>query len=974
MTSIQTSPSASKVLEGLNGRQREAVTQVAGPLLVIAGPGSGKTHTLVRRTLYLIEQNLAKPEEVVLCTFTEKAALELRDRVRNEAAKLGISTDMSGLIVGTIHGIANDFLDKYRHKTPLGNNFTVLDDLTKSLFMNENFDTLVDGFVSDSDSSGRERYFNEKWSTKWTTIKGLQDYFSRIAEELLDVSKLKQSENELVAQIAESYERYQALLLEQNTVDFEHLQVFFYQLLSDTTEGQQVLDAVKYVMVDEYQDTNFVQEQLVLKLASATNNICVVGDEDQSLYRFRGATVRNILEFPTRVEACREVILNVNYRSHQKIVKAYDDYMKSHNWEDPNGRRFRFDKTIVADPDGVFPDYPAVVRISGTSKNDEAQRLADFVKHLLDHGIVKDASQVALLLRSVKTEHSLPYIDALRDRGIKSFCPRARGFFDLGEIRLAVGVLAIILEYIGANRSPNPRGALLELDEYVDECLVELGSIVDANPGLGPLIQRFKSEIADLKPGVTLDRRVADYIYEFLAVSPFREMVGDANQSRTLATLSQLLVTFQQYYGFTVITSKNLVALRRSLFSSFLRLLHESGINEWEDPDQAFPKDHVPIMTIHQAKGLEFPVTVVGSLNVSTSSKKELDRNLGEFYNRPVFEPEAMITGFDRMRLHYVAYSRAEKILVLTADTSVGTPVQPWHKPIWDQAKDWDAASERQVETQSWDAHVKLPPKKPYSFTGDLKAYETCPRQYQLYRLFEFEPSRAVLIAFGLLVHQTIEDIHRLALEGRGSEVNAKYITDQFEFNYRHLMARATRKMAQEQKVAALDHVMRYWDQNQAEIARVQETEVDVSLEKDDYILHGAIDLVLGDTGTLEVLDFKAQTRPADDDSEVIRTYYKQLCIYAHILEQRKGITPSKLHIYWTGELEKSRALMTFDYRREDVEEAARHFDDVVGDIRAEKFKVVKVPDQKVCNECDFKPYCESIGTIARTRKSKRRP
>jgi len=121
------------------------------------------------------------------------------------------------------------------------------------------------------------------------------------------------------------------------------------------------------------------------------------------------------------------------------------------------------------------------------------------------------------------------------------------------------------------------------------------------------------------------------------------------------------------------------------------------------------------------------------------------------------------------------------------------------------------------------------------------------------------------------------------------------------------------------------------------------------------------------------VLDFKAQNRPSDEDTDLIRTYYKQLCIYAHILEQRKGITPTKLHIYWTGETDKKRALMTFDYRREDVEEAASHFDDVVRDIRAEKFKVVKVPDQKVCNECDFKPYCESVGTIQPTRRKRRR-
>jgi DNA helicase-2/ATP-dependent DNA helicase PcrA len=968
---MSTSPTVeSRVLEGLNVKQREAVTHVDGPLLIIAGPGSGKTHTLVRRTLYIIEQGLARPEEIVLCTFTEKAALELRDRVRNEAAKLGIANDMSGLIVGTIHGIANEFLDKYRDKTPLGNNFAVLDDLTKSLFMNDNFDELVDGFASERDSTGRQKFF-DKWSTKWTTIEGLQGYFSRIAEEMIDLDALKQSENELVAAVAVAYERYKKLLQEKNAVDFEHLQVFFFELLSNTTEGQRVLESVMHVMVDEYQDTNYVQEQLVLKLASKTGNICVVGDEDQSLYRFRGATVRNILEFPTRVKDCHEIILNINYRSHNKIVKAYDDYMKKHQWTDSENRRFRFNKTIIADPEGVFPDYPSVLRVSGESKDEQAENLADFVKHLLDHGIVKDASQVALLLHSVRSDHSSPYIDALRKRGIRTFCPRARAFFDLEEVRLMIGVLATILEYVGENRGENPQGAVRDLDNYVDSCLYELLSACEKNRELQELIRRFNSEVEAMKPGETLDRRVADYVYEFLAVSPFREMVGDANRSRSLATLSKLLVTFQQFYRFTVITSKNLVPLRRSLFPSFLRLLHEGGINEYEDPDQPFPKGHVPIMTIHQSKGLEFPVTVVGSLNTARGSGKEHDKNLGPYYRRPLFEPAELVTGFDRMRLHYVAYSRAEKILVLTADKSA--KIQGWHKPIWDQATDWTPGARKQVDTQSWDAKPKLPPKKPYSFTGDLKAYETCPRQYQLYRLFEFEPSRAVLITFGLLVHQTIEDIHRRTIEGRGAEVTEQYINDRFEFNYRHLMARATRKMAAEQKNAARDHVLDYWRQNQAEIARVQETEVDVSLEKDDYILHGAIDLVLGDTGSLEVLDFKAQTRPGDDKKEMLDSYYKQLCIYAHILEQRKGITPSKLHIYWTGESDKKRALMTFDFRREDVDNAAAHFDQVVGNIRAEKFAVVQAPEEKVCNECDFKPYCESVGTIKPTKRKKRR-
>ena len=118
-------------------------------------------------------------------------------------------------------------------------------------------------------------------------------------------------------------------------------------------------------MVDEYQDTNYVQEQLLLRLAEPQKNICVVGDEDQSLYRFRGATVRNILEFPTHFNKCPSVSLSINYRSHADIVNAYDRWMASWNWTNPNGAlSFRYNKKIVPDPEGKFPDYPAIFSIS----------------------------------------------------------------------------------------------------------------------------------------------------------------------------------------------------------------------------------------------------------------------------------------------------------------------------------------------------------------------------------------------------------------------------------------------------------------------------------------------------------------------------------------------------------------------------------------------------------------------------------
>lgn len=959
----------STLLDGLNDAQRAAATHVDGPLLVIAGPGSGKTHTLVRRALYLIESGQARPEEIVLCTFTDKAALELRDRTRNEASKHGVTADLSGMLIGTIHGIAGQFLEKYRHKTPLGNNFTTLDDLTKKLFMNDIFDEIVEGFSSVPDEDGREKFFG-KWSTKWTTISGLTVYFDRIAEEMISLDELKKDSNVLIAQIAIAYERYRDALIEKNAVDFAHLQVFFHDLLTTTTEGDIVRKSVKHVMVDEYQDTNFIQEQLVTQLASETDNLCVVGDEDQALYRFRGATVRNILEFPQRRPGCKQVVLSTNYRSHDKIVHAYDAYMKAHDWKGSGGVDFRFTKTIVPDPDGVFPDYPSVMRISADSREEEAELLADLIVHLRDHNVIDDLSQVAILLHSVKWDHSGPYIEALQNRGIKTYCPRARAFFELPEVRLAMGAIAVILNYVDGVRSANAQGAVKDLNDYLDECIDLLEDECDRNAPLAAAMRNLNGEIVNLREGQNLDRRVSDYIYELIAVSPFCELLGDVNTARSIATITQLLGTFQQFYGFTVITSRNIEALRRQLFPSFFRLLYEGGINEYEDPDQPFPRGHVSINTIHQTKGLEFPVTIVGSLGPGMPSGKEHDKNLGHYYHRPVFEPTARVTGFDRMRLHYVAFSRAQRLLVLTHNLT--KKMRTDFTPIWGRATPWAGTSSSALRAEAWTDKPKLPPKKPYSFTGDLKVYETCPRQYQMYRVLEFEPSRAVVIMFGLLVHQTIEDIHRMVLEGRGGEVNEDFITERFEFNYRHLVAKATRRMAEAQKAVALSQVMNYWRQNADAIARVQETEVDVSLEKDDYILHGAIDLVLGDDNTLEVLDFKAQVRPPDDDA-MIATYYKQLCIYAHILEERKGITPSKLHIYWTGEPDREKALMSFDFKRADVDGAAAHFESVVRAIQGEQFAVTAAPEPKICDECDFKPYCESVGTIAKSKRGRRR-
>jgi len=943
-------PAIERAFPKLNPAQKEIVGHLDGPLLVIAGPGSGKTFSLALRTLNLLLLERAEPSGIVVCTFTEKAARELRDRISAVARATGYSRDLTALRVGTIHGLCHRLLTEHRHRTVLGNGFQTLDELSRLLFLYEHRDEIL--------GEGATAPFLGRWSSQWTALKKLGLYFDKLTEECVDPDALRASGADFPVALAGAYDRYREALRASNRVDFAHQQRHVHDLLLDPDARARVIAPLRYVMVDEYQDTNYVQEQLLLRLSREGANLAVVGDEDQSLYRFRGATVRNILEFPSRVPGCRQIRLTTNYRSHPAIIEAYNRWMASADWSNRSGAPFRFSKEIRPAPDTPRPDYPPVLAVWGRDEADEARRVADRVASLRSERVIDDLSQVALLLHSVRENHSGRYLRAFEARGLPAYCPRARTYFDNDEVRLVVGAFAVLLGYHGDGRgvvSP----ALQPFSDYVDACLVDLAKACGRSPDLTEALRRLTAEIEGLAEGESLDTRPADYLYRLLALDPFPAFLGNENRARNLAVFSQLLNTFQAFYHFNIVTFGNRQALRFRLFSSFLRLLHEDGLNDWEDPETPFPKRHVQVLTIHQSKGLEFPVVIVGSLNSTISAQKEIDRDLGPFYRRPPFEPEARITAFDRMRLHYVAFTRAEKVLVLTAPA----PPKPHFATIWQGLPQWPHVQKEILAAQAFEYRERIPVKRRYSFTGDLRVYETCPRQYQFFRAWDFTPSRSAVIFFGLLVHQTIEEVHRIVLDGHADELDEARVRGLFDRTHDLLCLQDVRPIGPAARENALGQVLRYVSENRDMMARVIETEIDVSVEKDDYILAGKVDLLLGGGGRFELLDFKTSPRPVGSPA-LLQAYERQLATYAHILEKRHGRKVDRLLLYWTAEPTRTDALMELPNRPGLADEAGRHFDDVVTRIRAHEFGVAKAPEPKICKECDIRPYCVAVGPL----------
>ena len=260
-----------------------------------------------------------------------------------------------------------------------------------------------------------------RWCEPRLVIRHGRKFFERLCDELIAPEELIDSGDPFHAALGRCYDRYRDLLLEEGSADFDHLQRWAAELLEDGRTAGPISAGIGYLICDEYQDTSYAQEHILLRLCRHHGNICVVGDADQGIYRFRGASVRNLLEFPGHFSRCHTVELNVNHRSHPSIVDFYDRWMATAaDWSnpDPQGRPFRHPKSITSHGADRYPDYPAVIRVVGCDAGEEGTQLAELLRFLKRKRVIAEYGQVALLLHSVRGTEAAGYLDALERAGI----------------------------------------------------------------------------------------------------------------------------------------------------------------------------------------------------------------------------------------------------------------------------------------------------------------------------------------------------------------------------------------------------------------------------------------------------------------------------------------------------------------------------------------------------------------------------
>lgn len=609
-----------KQFSHMNNMQQQAVFCTEGPLLILAGAGSGKTTVLVNRIAYILQSELCKPWQILAITFTNKAAGELKERICNAVPEGG-----SDIWAATFHSTCARILRRYGDRIGFTSHFTVYgtDDqkkLVKDILKQLNYDE------------------------KMLPVKRVINEISKAKDKMLTPQEMlkRAGYDNLKQSVAKVYEIYQSRLKTADAMDFDDMlckTVELFQNCPDILEFYQ--NQFKYIMVDEYQDTNKVQYKFVSMLAAKYGNICVVGDDDQSIYKFRGATIENILSFENTFKGAKMIRLEQNYRSTQNILNAANGVISNNTMR--KGKTL-WTENAVGDKIEVH---------TSDSERDEAQFIA---KTILD-GVAdgRKFSDFAILYRMNAQSNSIE--QALSRSGIPHRVIGGRRFYDREEIRDMVAYLQVINNphddvRLGRIINVPKRGIGATTLEKASEIAAGLGESIysvikdaDVYPQLSRAATKLKSFVA-LIDGLMEAERSGDYslaelynlILEHTDYEKYLKTEKDNPDVRieNIEELSSNIIKFEEDYA------------EEASLSNFLEEISlQTDIDNYDAET-----DSSVMMTLHSAKGLEFPVVFIAGLEEGVFPSIATMMNPDELN--------------EERRLAYVGITRAKEKLYIT--------------------------------------------------------------------------------------------------------------------------------------------------------------------------------------------------------------------------------------------------------------------------------------------------------------------
>ena len=988
--------------------QLKAIESDADKLIINAGPGSGKTFVLIERVKYLINQKKVKPESLLIITFTEKAADELRYRLTH-ASGLNID-DIDQMQISTIHSACRVILKDY-----FSSGLEIIDDSDserKSLFIKRNKEEL--GFTGYSTIPNNElkivsRKFDE-YSTFGIDTDKLEKYL--IKKHFNPMPKLEKEYRELIDKngfsinivrkskfakrwtlnkhlaIVRAYKKYLELLDDIRSYDFNHLitktneylknpKEYAFEDLMSVDKNQTAFKAVNYlkenrdrirfknILVDEFQDTDAVQMSIFKLLIEGSESVTFVGDPDQSIFAFRGSNNKFLYELLDEGDFER-IDLLVNYRTPENIVKFNEYFIQNHGRQLDKGE-------IIANK----KEHGDFYYLDNRDGGEESARIIQIIKHLKSSGKISKYSDVGLLFRSKKSMGV--FIKKLSHAGIDFHVQGVQDFEEYGEVNSIMLLLWYLtspmnkifnLKDFFKNRAMDQKvfnldkstritlnrykGTPDEFSKLTYDELLELGIE-------NPHDLEFFNKLNTLKREIYFrDYEVLDIYYKLFEITGYIEnKFNDISEEEleeniellNLGFLSQKIYDFMETYD-------------RFDLNTLFEVLSEY-YTDYSSPKNALNDDDcVQLLTIHKAKGLEFPVVFLCSLRDRTfpfenrNFKSEIYITPDKF-KYPEIAQKCVDNGYfnsklfkynldeeflkEEYRVIYVALTRTSSTLIISQNRNMGKISPVFNDMIespYGPSKLTDITSLNKVESLDKDSEDDIT----LSFTS-LQDYEECPHKYNLLYNYNFVKPQDIYMRVGSIVHSILNKINILAIDGDDVE---KYIAPIIEES-RHSNSDLVNNKIFDDAVSAVDEF--YWQE--AEDWDMIESEFPFTIKRENYNLKGQIDLMKNYDRGISLVDFKT-TGSELMDFEFER-YRDQLHFYYLALRENnkyKNVDEMELELFSVS-----------DFEPRDVELKQEYLDDLEDKLE-EVFQGIsnkqyyKTNDISNCEDCLLKSLC----------------
>lgn len=944
----------SKLLENLNEEQKQAVTHGQGPLLIVAGAGTGKTTVITRRIGYLIEQGV-KPEEILALAFGEKAAAEMEERM-DQLLPLGYYN----LQISTFHSFGEHLLREHGLEIGLPD-FKVLDEVGQWLLVRNNLDKFDLDYYRPLGNPTR-------------FIKALASHFARAKDELItpaeyldyaeklkldkDLGEAGIDEKARLGEVASAYHVYQRLLLESSSLDFGDLINYSLELFK---KRQKILNLYRqkfrHILIDEFQDTNFAQYELIKLLAAPSNNITVVGDDDQSIYKFRGASISNILHFQRDYPGAKSISLTKNYRSGQKILDQAYEFIQANN-PDRLEVKLKLPKKLAAQN----PDPGRLEHHILETYLDEADFVTGRILELASENSKLTLNDFAILARS--HDALAPFINKLEERNISYIYFASKGLYSKPVILDLISYFKCLDNYHESDALYRvlkfpifnvSHRAVIELAHFAKRKSLSLYQALKSAAALSsiepPDLEGTRKILSFLDKHAELARKknIGEvYVSVFNDLGLGEALAEDYQSQRHVAALNKKIQNFQAESS-----DKSL----RSFLNQLNFELEAGDTGELEFDPEAGP-EAVKLMSVHGAKGLEFTyVFVVGMVDKRFPTIERREQiEIPKALIKDIL-PEGDIHLEEERRLFYVAMTRAKKGLILTRARDYGGKLTK--KPSRFLIELGLAQSEiskptGQVNLNTVKTKVALPVPKYFSYS-QISLFERCPLEYKARYILGIPEKGKGTYSFGLTIHNTFYKFLKLAkqrreapdLFGKGSEELPDFQT-LLEFYEQSWIDDWYYSPAEKEKARKKGREIckLFYEDLKNSLPKSKYLEQGFKLRIGNYYLRGKIDRADEDKSGLLIIDYKTRRQRENEDK-------KQLLIYQLAARDFFRENVAELQ-YWflQDEIDK----MSFLGSETDLEKLTRKLkqtiDEIVDCTNNDNFYNL---DMRISHDCGFR-------------------